>query len=319
MENRTNTSRAPRILLVVGPMGVLLGVLFGSGLLDFQGTSRPKLERPDPKILAAPHLNAAKVASEKCIDGHVDSIRLFFADSKKNTRRFAEIALGWGSKWKLITDNVPFSKGGEHEIFIRDQFEQTVFSVSSLESVVSLAVAEYLAEIRSIENQMLVALRADLAGIDGDLPLAKLDDSQLRSKFDQAIENAIAAASGQLRADVGTQLVSLIVGEVLTQVAIRLGASAAILTAGGSSIWLTMGIGFVVGVIVDQIVSWVWDWWADPKGELARKIDLKLDEMCTLICDGGTGVQGLRERFQSIARERARLRETAILELLSGK
>jgi hypothetical protein len=47
-------------------------------------------------------------------------------------------------------------------------------------------------------------------------------------------------------------------------------------------------------------------------------LDAKLDEMRTLICDGDTKVEGLRQRFQKLAAERAAIRETAILDLLSS-
>jgi hypothetical protein len=323
MEKITAALRVHRFVLIAGVVGVLVGVLIGSPLLNFLWRSQPAKEPPDLKAIAAPHLDSAKTKSEDVIENHLIPIHRFFNESKKNTPEFAAIALGWGSKWKLIKDNIPFTQGGQHEIYIRNQFEQTVFSVKALESVVSLAVSEYLADINSIESQMLVALRADLAGIPGESPIAKLDESQLQAKFDEAIQNAIASASGQLKADVGTQLVSIIVGEVLTQVAIRLGASATILTTGAGSAWMTLGIGFVVGVIVDQVIAWVWDWWADPKGKLAGKIDVKLDEMCKLICEGESNgeqkVAGLRQRFQTLALERASVRERAILELLSTK
>ena len=105
---------------------------------------------------------------------------------------------------------------------------------------------------------------------------------------------------------------------MLTQVTVRLGISAGILGTGAASGWTTLGIGVVVGIIVDQIVSWVWDWWADPTGDLASNLDAKLDEMRTLICEGDTNVEGLRQRFQSLAAERAKIRETAILDLLSN-
>jgi hypothetical protein len=325
MEKVTAALRANRLVLIAGLIGVVAGVLIFSPLLSLLLRSKPPKKTTDLKAIVAPHLDSAKTKSEDVIENHLMPIRRFFNESKTNTPAFAAIALGWGSKWRLMKDNIPFNQGGQHEVYIRNQFEQTVFDRKSLESVVRLAVTEYLANINSIENQMLVALRADLAEISGEFPIAKLEESQLQAKFDEAIQKSIAAASGQLKADVSTQLVSIIVGEVLTQVAVRLGASAAILGAGATSVWVTVGIGLVVGVIVDQVVAWVWDWWADPKGDLALKINVKLDEMCILICDGdsvgsgGKRVEGLRQRFQSLALERAGLREKAILELLSTK
>ena len=319
-----------RLLTILGFVGVIIGVIVGRPLITSllrpatppSSTSpsnlAPSKVAPAPQALAKPHLDSAKSKTENVIEGRLIPVRTFFDDSKKNTRQFAQVALGWGSKWRLIADHVPFTTGGRHETYIRGQFEQTVFSAKQLEDIVSSAVSEYLSEIHSIENQMLVSLRADVAGFPDAYPIAQLDESQLRTRFDEAIQNAIAATGSQVQADIGTQLVSIIGGEVLTQVAVRLGISAGILGTGAASGWATLGIGVVVGIIVDQIVSWVWDWWADPTGNLASNLDAKLDQMRTLICDGDSKVEGLRQRFQALATERAKIRETAILELLSS-
>ena len=202
-----------RLVTILGFVGVVIGVIVGRPLINSllrpasppSATSpsnvTPTEVAPDPQALAKPHLDSAKSKTENVIEGHLIPVRTFFDDSKNNTRQFAKVALGWGSKW--------------------------------------------------------------------------------------------------------------------TQVAVRLGISAGILGTGAASGWATLGIGVVVGIIVDQIVSWVWDWWADPTGNLASNLDAKLDEMRTLICDGDSKVEGLRQRFQALATERVKIRETAILDLLS--
>ena len=173
---------------------------------------------PDPLTIATPRLDAAKQKSEQIIAAHILPVQTFFEDSKKNSRHFAEVSLGWGSKWRLIADKIPYSKGGRHESYIRDQFEKSIFCPKDVEDVMASAVSGYLADIRNVENQMLVALRADIAGFPDAYPLSQLDDSQLQSKFEDAIRNAIDAAEDDLQANIGTQLVSIIGGEVLTPV-----------------------------------------------------------------------------------------------------
>jgi hypothetical protein len=315
-----------RRLTIFGFVGVVVGVLVIGPILATRQSDQTTSEDtstatassvPDPKTLAAPHLDSAKTETESIIEDCVVPVETFFLQSKKNTRPFAKVALGFGSKWRLIADRVPFTEGGRHELYIRDQFETSIFSAQQLEQVVTTAISEYLSEIRSIENQMLVSLRADISGFPDTYPIAKLDDAQLRAKFDDAITSAIAAAGEEVQAEIGTQLISLIGGEVLTQVALRMGISAGILGVGAASGWATLGIGVVVGLIVDQIVSWVWDWWADPTGDLAANLDAKIDEVSTLICDGDSTGNGLRQRFLELANQRARVREVAILELLS--
>ena len=317
-------------LLGLGFIGVVIAVVFGRPLLEsLQKKPKPtppeiKLPTahtrvpPSPEEVAKPHLTKAELEAERVIEEHVKALDTFFADSKKSTRAFAGEALSWSSKWRLAADYVPFTNGDRHQKFIREQFEEHVFKPAQLEEAVKQVVKSFLTNMRSIESKMLVDLRADVSDFPTTYPLAELDDKRLQESYDQALSHAIAATGSDLRGDIATQLVSIIAGEVLTQVAVRLGVSAGILGTGAASGWATLGIGVVVGLIVDQIVAWVWDWWADPKGSLAADLDKKLDEMNRLIVDGSTDVQGLRERLKQFARERAATRRTAVLSLLQS-
>jgi hypothetical protein len=309
-------------------IGVLVAVVFGRPLLELfreaPKPTSPEIYYPEPQIkippkpedVAKPHLSRAEKEAERVIEEHVKSIDTFFADSKKNTRAFAGEALSWRSKWRLAADYVPFTSGDRNKKFIRQKFEDHIFTPAQLEDAVKQVVKSYIAQMRSIESKMLVDLRADVSDFPATYPLAQLDDKRLQESYDKALSRAIEATGGALQGDIATQLVSIIAGEVLTQVAVRLGVSAGILGAGAASGWATLGIGVIVGLIVDQIVSWVWDWWADPRGNLAAELDKKLDEVNGLIVDGSSDVQGLRARLQQFSRERAATRRTAVLSLL---
>lgn len=311
-------------LVFLGFIGVVLAVVFGRPLLEFfseqQKPTTPTQIKlpPPPEKVAKPHLSRAEQETERAIDEHVKAIDNFFADSKKNTRAFAAEALSLSSKWRLVADYIPFTDGDRHQKFIRQKFEEHVFKPDQLEEAVKQVIRSYLAHVRSVESKMLVDLRADVSDFPTAYPLAQLNDKRLQESYDQALSRAIAATGGDLRADIANQLVSIIAGEVLTQVAVRLGVSAGILGTGAASGWATLGIGFVVGLIVDQIVSWVWDWWADPKGSLAAELDKKLDEMNRLIVDGSSDIQGLRDRLKQFSQERSATRKTAVLDLLQS-
>lgn len=314
-----------RWLLLLGFLGVVIAVILGRPLLESAREqpspppTPPQIKLPPPpEEVAKPHLGKAEQAAERAIEEHVKALDTFFAYSKKGTRTFAGESLSWSSKWRLVADYVPFTDGDRHQKFIRSKFEEHIFKADQLEEAVKQVVRSYLAHIRSIESKMLVDLRVDVSDFPSAYPLAQLDDKRLQESYDQALSRAIAATGGDLRADIATQLVSIIAGEVLTPVAVRLGVSAGILGTGAASSWATSGIGFVGGLIVDQIVSWVWDWWADPKGNLAADLDKKLDEMNRLIVDGSTDVQGLRDRLKQFARERAATRRAAVLSLLQS-
>ena len=106
-------------------------------------------------------------------------------------------------------------------------------------------------------------------------------------------------------------------GEVLAQVAVRLGVSAGILGTGAASGWATFGIGLVAGLVVDQIVSRLWDYFADPELELAIELSRSLSQLRDLICHGDNQTIGLDGQFKSWNSQRDTLRRTAVYELFA--
>lgn len=271
---------------------------------------------PSPEEIAGPHLKWAQREAARLLDEHLQQVDDFFDDSRRHTPDFAERALSWGSKWRLVADHVPFTKGDRHRAYIRSQFEQHLFTPAQLSDLVEEVVVSHLAHLGSVESEMLVRIRADIADFPEAYPIAQLDQAGLGAQYDEAVTQVLAATASSMRSDVGTLLVSEIAGEVLTQVALRLGVSAGILTTGAASSWATFGVGLVVGLMVDQIVSWVWDRYADPVGSLASQLDRKLADMRDLIVDGSDDMQGLRSRLKNYADERARVREAAVLAIL---
>ncbi len=320
----SNTRNSPSTWLVfLAAVGVLAGMLFRDRVEQYwapmpAASQDTATAVPSAAELAAPHLQWADDASERALDEQLRGVVRFFDAAKRNTRAFAQDALGWGSKWRLMADYVPFTRGGRHETFLRQQFDARIFSAADFERALQQAIAGYLAELRSIDAQMLVKLRADAADFPSAFALSHYDEAQIREHYEHLFAQIVQNTNSQLRPEIATELASLIAGEVLTQVAVRLGVSAGILGAGGASSWMTLGVGVVVGVIVDQIVSWIWDWYADPKGSLAAVIDGRLDEIRRLVIEGSTDVQGLRTRLRDVARQRAAVRSSAVLELLQA-
>ncbi len=318
------TAKRQIVLLVVGVCGITLGVLAREPIWELfhkrpepqppvvklPPPSPPSKPVPTPRDIAKPHLTWAEQQTERVVDEHLKALDGFFSDAKKNTPAFAAEALSWGSKWRLIADYVPYTRGGRHEEFMREKFEKFVFTPATIEQAVDQVVKSYLQEVRSIEGTMLVRIKADVSDFPTEYPIATFDQKRLEQVYGEAIKQAIDAAKNDATVDVSlavsSEVLSMIVLGVLRQVAVELGVSAGILGAGAGSAVETFGIGLVVGVIVDAIVSWVWDWYADPKGELAAKVNTKLDDIHDLIVDGSKTVKGLRSRLREIAeRERA--------------
>jgi hypothetical protein len=309
LDNSLKQPKKPRAMLIsLGLVGVLAAVILGHAIIK-GSASKPEANRPrSPEDLAKPHLSKAEQECERVIDEHLKTLDGFFTESKKNTRGFAQDALGWGSKRRLIQDAIPFGNQDKHKEFLRNKFEERIFQSAQLEDAVKQVVKSYLAHVRSIESKMLVDLRTDAGDFPSAYLLTQLDDKRLQEKYDLAL--------AKVQEDIASGIVTIITGEVLTQVAIRLGVRAGIVGVGVASGTVTFGIGLVVGLIVDQIVTFIWDWYSDPKGDLAVEINKKLDEMNRLLVDGSTDVKGLRERLREFAHERSATRSKAVISLL---
>ena len=223
-------------------------------------TKRPELKLPSkvvpkPSEIAKPHLTWADQESVRIIDEHIKALDYFFSEAKRNTPAFAESAMSLSSKYNLIKDYVPFSQGGQHEKYIRDQFEKILFSPPTIEQILRQVVESYLQELKSIEGRMLVRIRADISEFPDDYPISLSDTSKIQKLYGEAIQTSITSSKVDLQSMASRELASFVIGEVLAQVAIQLGTSAGILTAGGASSTVTLGVGFAVGIILDVIVS----------------------------------------------------------------
>jgi hypothetical protein len=261
-------------------------------------------------------------ANAQCQAASVESLSglaAFFNDTRARTGEFADDVLGWGAKWRIAADYLPGTRGDRFEEYLRQKFEEHVFTPYDLEQKVGRSVADYLDAVATVENQMLVRLRADVA----DLPVSALpaleNEAAVTRNFQAALARAESQVQGQLKWDVTAEVVSLVGGEVLTMAAVRLGVSAGLLTAGATTTLQTLGIGLVVGLIFDQIVSWVWDWWRNPRGELAAELSGRLSELERLIVEGDGESPGLRRKLAEMDAERCRLREQIVMTMINAE
>jgi hypothetical protein len=265
-------------------------------------------------------LDWADAQTRSSADEHLRAIDRFFDEVKGRTPRFAEQILGWSSKWRLVSDKLPFTRTDRHARFLDKTFRDELFSPEQLTDAIDGVIRDYTDAVAGIENRMLVRIRADVGDLEpAALPPAFADETKLRAAFDEAMHAALDRTRADLRADVTREAVSLVAGEVLTMVAVRLGVSGGILAAGAGSSWATFGVGLVVAVIVDQIVTWVWEWWRDPQGDVTRTMNTKLDEIRRLIVEGdGAAAPGLRQRLDELATRRDTVRRAAMAEMIEG-
>ena len=292
--------------------------LVGTFLNRFnQGTSKAKV--PSAESIASPHLERAEERILTATRTHFQAIETLFDRSRAQAPGFAKSALGWGSKWRIIADATPFTRGDRHAEYLKDQFEKQVLKGEDLSKAIEQVVTEFLADIRSAESKMLVDLRIDVEDLKSTYSLGLMDADEVQSHFDAAIDSAMLVSGYDLQSNISSQLVSIVVGEVLTQVAVRLGVSAGILGTGAASGWVTLGVGVIVGLVIDQIVSAVWTRISDPQKNLEQELNIQLKVMQRLICFGDNDTKGLVQHFEDIAKSRAELRRIAVLKLLGAE
>jgi len=317
-----NSSKTRRKFYLMAAIAVVFGVLLrGTLVAVFTGTEPshpttiklPSDGRAQVRERLEPSLVWAERESQKAVADNLRRLDDFFADAKKRTPAFAKDVLGWRSKWYLAVDKMPFTRTGRQMIFLRGAFNDDIFSQEQLTQVLNQLVKDYDNSLMGIENRMLVKMKADISDLPPSFrPSFGGNESQLKNEFNAALAQAKERARADLKADVGREVTSVVVGEILTVVAVRMSVEGGILAAGAASSWETFGIGLAASIIVDQAVSWVWDWWRNPIGDLSGKMNDKLDEIHRLMVDGDGTHLGLCGRLAELSKNRAQLRRAAI-------
>ena len=292
-------------------IGLACLIFLGVGALAYS-----KWEDYRIRKLAAPHLTRVNEESAERLDEVLRSVDIFFEEAKGRLPNFAGEAFNWGSKWKLIKEKVGYSQDGEHEQHIKTLFEGKVFSGDDLRKLIEEAVRSFENEIESLENKMLVSMQ-----IDQTLPKSFLNliqeknEATLQRMFQQKLMKLMADVHQATAAEVTADIIQTIAAEVLTQMTLKM----AVYGVAAAAAPATLGASLVVGLLVDEVITWIFDWYRDPTDSLSRLLSDKLDEMQQAILKGSPYGAGLREKLSKYAAKRSKAREEAILAILKGK
>jgi hypothetical protein len=312
------------LLAMVGvPLGIILAMLCRFSL---EGSPSPAiLETAPPPAEAAPAAPSVadivgrhfEWAAEQEIAGlapRLVTIQEFFAEARQGTRAFAEDALGFDSKWKYVSDYL--AGGEEHRRFLEERFAARIFAAEDLEKVVQYSVSAYLNHLDNVDSALLVNLQADLEGLPTGTYSEGISHAAIENSLNAAMQQAVQAVEGDIPGMVGREIVSYVAGEVLTHAGLQLATSAGILGAGASSGTVSFGAGIVIGMIVDQIVSWAYDEIYDPAGELSRQLDFTLLRLEELILGGDYDNPGLYICLHDYTVRRGLARNAAITSVV---
>jgi len=274
-----------------------LGVIAG---LLLMAVGSQYLPHHDPIRLEAwnrvqPRLQSTDEATKNEVNTSTEQIKKFFAQRKQNARAFASDVLGLNGKWAYLKGYI---YEGSHERYLEECFERNLFSSAELKSLIESAVSRYVSEIQGRENQLLVAIRADLEGSElagpNYLP-ALSSEGEFRREYDAMLQKVLPILTRDLGISVTREVVSLVgseiaatlVMEIGVSLATELGISGGILGAGASSGAVTFGVGLVAGILVDMTLDWIIRQAGyDPEGEIAAKVVQSLDDLERVILEG---------------------------------
>jgi hypothetical protein len=256
--------------------------------------------RYDPVRAAAweqvkPQIDQTKRESDHEADTATEPIKEFFAGRKQNARAFAAEVLSIGGKWAYVKGCF---QEGSHAKYIEKSFERNMFATNELKQVIESTVASYVSEIQGRENQLLVAIRADLDGNALASPAylpALGNDPDFRREYEAMLQKVVPILTKDLGVNVTSEVVSWIAGDIATALLLEVGASLAtelgisssVLGAGAYAGVFTAGVTFIAALLVDMALDWVIRQAGyDPEGEVAAKVTQSLDRLERVILEG---------------------------------
>ncbi|HUY35137.1 MAG TPA: hypothetical protein VMV69_20500 [Pirellulales bacterium] len=130
-----------------------------------------RLTRDEARRRAKKTLAWADAECQKRADECLQPLARFFQNAKQGLPTFADEALGWRSKWYLGVDYVPWTSHERHATFLREKFQEHIFGDTDLQLAMKQCFEAFRREVESVESEMLVELRLDMAGLpDSALP-----------------------------------------------------------------------------------------------------------------------------------------------------
>ncbi|MDW8079104.1 MAG: hypothetical protein RMJ16_09465 [Thermoguttaceae bacterium] len=294
--------------------GIVLWRLVGVTLLRDTapppvGPSVPYPEERQPweqiNQTVAKHTDWAISEVEQRINRYHEEVDQFFSDCKSRIPTFADEAC---SVWQYLT-----SSQEEFRWFVVKKFSEIVFSEPAFRELLVNIERRFVADLQSIENEMLVRIQADL-GDHGILSDAAIKPPEFHERVAQIASVVVGQMPEVVTAKIAGTVASFVAGEVAAMILRQLAPRVLIWKGAAASGWYTFGIGLLAGFAMDAIISkFIQD---EVRRELYAMIAPRLDEMCAEVVNGANGSPGLRERLTQIARDHFNAQKAQIVKAL---
>ena len=232
--------------------------------------------------------------SDELLAKHLQPLNDFFAERKAGTRAFADSLLGWRGKWLAVKGKVSAEARSALDQLIRERFAEHVFTSLELKGRVEQAVAAYLTELDHDEAKLLVDLRSDIVGCDPralEVYPGVSTEQMFRAEYQKAVSEVLPRLDADLVAVLGREAASTVgravagrvAGPVITALAVRAG----LLGVGAGTGAVSFGIGFVVAILVDQVIQLFQEWTGtDSTTQVSDAVNQSLDQLLASIRTG---------------------------------
>ncbi|HTU92893.1 MAG TPA: hypothetical protein VMF69_22625, partial [Gemmataceae bacterium] len=256
-------------------------------------------------------LQQADRQAASALDKHLAAIHAFIDERKAGSKAFAERVVSLRGKWETVKAEIGYNS--DYARFLQEAFAEHIFPIEELEKAVSAAVRSYLAELESLEDDLLVRLRADLA--DDELPRRAIpalgSDDAFRRHYHQLSQRVSQDLRSDLAAVAARELFIWHAGNIATDLTLmagaaiagRLGLSTAILAAGAESTWQTLGVGLIVCFVLDAVVNRIIKAAGyDVEEQIAARIEETLSDLGRTITDGDPEARDQLEQLKVMQR-----------------
>lgn len=271
----------------------------------------PPRTRSDVWEDCLPHIREAGKETNAAVERAVERICQFLHENREGAPAFAKAVLSFDSKWEYV-----FSDEKEYEAYLQQLFAQHLFRKEELAAVIQSSIATCVEDFQAIENRLLVRCRADVPDFEMlGLPAFRNLEA-LQRQFGALMSRLSGSVALETRNELGilvtSELSACLAQKVLVALSTRLGISTACLGTGGAGSLETFGVTLVIGLIVDQIVGYIYDAWADPEGKVVNVVNDSLGRILAAV----QAAEGVNGQLARLAQERAQLWEQALRQLI---
>lgn len=262
------------------------------------------------RALIDKYIGQAKSDAQRAVNRRLSEIQHFFQDARDRAPHFAADALSLRSKWTYIITWLPGVDDKKHQRFLHELFERHIFAPKDVEQVLKQTTMLIMSDLREIENRMLVDLQADLE------KLPRVPGVSVPNVHTKVLDEMLKQRQADIGLDMAADLVLTVASEAMTFVALRLATTSGLLGAGAAASGPTWGVSLIGALLVDWLLSWIYDKAVDPKGQIAEALQRSLTELEKLMLEGHGTQRGLRDCFNSLVNQWAEQYREALREVI---